>query len=126
MPDVLAGFAIHDDDALRFLSEIDEWDGIGRWERCGFGGAGQSTAQGREEQESIHKVWGWRRRIEAYRTVEKRNVVIEWNFCPGRRTVEGNSGWFGASGGCWVSRQNAGCLPQVAGSERRPPKWLAV
>jgi hypothetical protein len=58
MPDVLAGFTIHDDDALRFLGEIDEWDGIGRPQGCGFGGAGQSTAQGRKEQESIHKVLG--------------------------------------------------------------------
>ena len=54
MPDVLDGFAIDDDDALRFLGKIDEWEGIGRWERRGFSRPREAAAQGGEKQESVH------------------------------------------------------------------------
>jgi len=34
---------------------------------------------------------------------EKRNRVVERNSAPGSRRVEGNCGWLGLSGKCWVS-----------------------
>lgn len=43
---------------------------------------------------------------EGYRVL-KLWIVVDWNTSPGRRTVVGNSGLFGESGKCWVSRQSA-------------------
>ena len=43
----------------------------------------------------------------SYGVTEKANTVIELNVSPGASSVDGNSGWFGESGKCCVSRQNA-------------------
>ena len=40
-------------------------------------------------------------------SVVKRNTVLEWNFSPGRSSVEGNCGLLGESARCIVSRQMA-------------------
>jgi hypothetical protein len=42
-----------------------------------------------------------------YFLVEKRRMVVDWKVSPGFSSVEGKFGWFGESGKCWVSRQNA-------------------
>jgi hypothetical protein len=34
-------------------------------------------------------------------------IVVERYVSPGRSTVDGNDGWFGESGKCWVSRHSA-------------------
>jgi hypothetical protein len=53
------------------------------------------------------------------------NTVRDANVSPGRSTVDGNAGWFGASGKCWVSRQKPKrfryarpCLPVMLPSRK--------
>jgi len=41
-----------------------------------------------------------------YRSTPNVNTVTEFSVSPGFNSVEGNFGWFGESGKCWVSRQN--------------------
>ena len=39
------------------------------------------------------------------------NTVLDAKVSPGRSIVDGNVGWFGESGKCWVSRQKPIALP---------------
>lgn len=43
----------------------------------------------------------------AAQRVENECTVVDRYVCPGRSTVDGNDGWFGESGKCWVSRAKA-------------------
>ncbi len=49
----------------------------------------------------------------ALHAVPKRWVARERSTSPGRRIVEGNDGWFGESGKCWISRQSPPRRPKV-------------
>lgn len=43
----------------------------------------------------------------AAQRVENECTVVDRYVCPGRSTVDGNDGWLGESGKCWVSRAKA-------------------
>src|SRR5690606_41695418 len=53
----------------------------------------------------------------AHGRTPNRKTVVEVKVSPGRRTVDGNDGWFGESGKCCVSRQKPACRGYV-----RPPR----
>jgi len=47
------------------------------------------------------------RKSGRYIFTEKRKMVMEWKGLLGNNVVDGKPGWFGESGKCCVSKQNA-------------------
>ena len=70
-------------------------DGHRRLRRLRDGGPPREDERGHHNQAGQH----------LYFLVLKARTVFERYSRPGRRIVEGKSGWFGESGKCWVSRQ---------------------
>ena len=59
---------------------------------------------------AYHATEIWRRMVvllaDYIRPGVKRYTVVLWNGSEGVRIVDGNAGWLGEPGKCWVSRQN--------------------
>ena len=72
--------------------------------------AGRTTAKGRAAARPYVFLACMNRLLYSAFTVVNVNVVVECRVTPGRSTVLGKFGWFGESGKCCVSRQNAWCL----------------